>query len=229
MAVDTDARIKAVVFDLDDTLYPEKEYVRSGYHAVSDLLTNIYDIESKLWKAFVNGKPAIDTVLEEEGIYSDELKKRCMMQYRFHKPDIHLYTGIEELLIKLQNKEIKIGIITDGRPEGQRAKINSLDLEHLVNNIIITDELGGIDFRKPNELAFRLMKAKFNVTFQEMVYIGDNQRKDFIAPLKLGMKAWWLRNEDGLFYSSQPLQNDKIQIVNNINDLIQRCYKLMDD
>lgn len=90
-------------------------------------------------------------------------------------------------------------MITDGRPEDQRAKIQALGIEPLFDEIIITDELGGIEYRKPNTAAFELMHEKFNVPYEKMVYIGDNPNKDFVAPENLGMKAVWFKNEDGLY------------------------------
>ena len=74
--------LSAVVFDLDDTLYSEKEYVRSGYKAVAEIISQVDDAEEKLWEAFERKKPAIDTVLKDEGIYSEELKERCVEVYR---------------------------------------------------------------------------------------------------------------------------------------------------
>jgi len=81
--------LKAIVFDLDDTLYSEKEYVRSGYRAIAKQLPQVEQMEKKLWAAFVDKKSAIDEVLTAEGIYSDELKQMCLYVYRFHQPDIH--------------------------------------------------------------------------------------------------------------------------------------------
>jgi hypothetical protein len=46
-------------------LYSEKEYVKSGYKAVSDYLGGGY--EEKLWGFFEAGKPAIDELLKELG------------------------------------------------------------------------------------------------------------------------------------------------------------------
>lgn len=74
--------LSAVVFDLDDTLYSEKEYVRSGYKAVAEMIPQIADAEEKLWCAFEEKKPAINVVLKNAGIYSNELKDRCLNVYR---------------------------------------------------------------------------------------------------------------------------------------------------
>ena len=99
-------------------------------------------------------------------------------------------------------KTKKIGLITDGRPIGQRNKIKALNLEKYINEIIVTDELGGVEFRKPNTKAFELMQEKLKIPFEKMVYIGDNINKDFIAPEKLGMQTIYFRNENGLYFKN---------------------------
>ena len=191
--------LKAVVFDLDDTLYGEKEYIRSGYRAVAKVIPQVENAERKLWRFFLEKKPAIDEVLSMEGIYTEEIRQRCLVAYRLHEPDIHLYDGVMEILIKLRSNGYKLGIITDGRSEGQRAKIQVLGLGKYMDHIIVTDELGGVKYRKPNEAAFIQMADKLNVAFTQMCYVGDNIKKDFSAPLKLGMRAVWFRNQDGLY------------------------------
>lgn len=191
--------IKAVIFDLDDTLYSEKDYVRSGYKAVAKLLTEVESVEQKLWAAFESGRAAIDEVLKTEGIFTEQLKEKCLQEYRWHIPTIVLYDCVVDILRELTNRNIRIGIITDGRPEGQRAKIKALQLEKYMEYIIVTDELGGVEFRKPNEKAFQIMSKKMGIPFGEMCYVGDNVTKDFVAPEKLGMKSIWFRNLEGLY------------------------------
>jgi len=195
-----DKGIEAIIFDLDDTLYSEKDYVRNGFQAVADRLSQVEDVYEKLWASFLKGKPAIDEVLHESNIYSDKLKKECVEAYRFHKPSLQLYPEIKNILVDLRKKGIKIGIITDGRPEGQHAKIEALDLNDLVDEIIITDELGGVQFRKPNDISFRLMQGKMCIPYGKMIYVGDNIYKDFISPARLGMRCCHFKNPDGLYF-----------------------------
>jgi HAD superfamily hydrolase (TIGR01549 family) len=106
---------------------------------------------------------------------------------------------VKELLKKLRERGIKLGIITDGRPEGQRAKLEALGLYELVDSVLITDELGGVQFRKPNDIAFRIMQARLGVPYGQMLYVGDNPAKDFHAPRALGMQWLYFRNGDGLY------------------------------
>ena len=188
--------IQAVIFDLDDTLYSEKEYVKSGFEAVAAKHPEIENFANKLWVAFEKGLPAFDTVIGD----NECLKKECLTIYRNHIPNIHLYKSVEEIFNALRQKNIKIGIITDGRPEGQRVKIDALGLEKNVDEIIVTDELGGTQFRKPCDIAFRIMQKKLNVPFESMVYVGDNPKKDFVASFALGMKSVLFKNIGGLYY-----------------------------
>ena len=65
--------------------------------------------------------------------------------------------------------------------------------------IIVTDELGGVEYRKPNKVAYIKMRETLGVVFEEMCYIGDNLKKDFIAPKILGIRAIHFANTDGLY------------------------------
>lgn len=191
--------LKAVIFDMDDTLYGEKEYVKSGYSKIAEVLPQVENADQKLWKLFEEKKPAIDELLRIEGFDDPAVKEACLNAYRFQMPNIHLYPGVEEMLKSLRKKGMLLGLITDGRPEGQRAKIKALGLEAFFDQIIVTDEFGGSEFRKPNPLAFQTMKERMNVEYAQMCYVGDNTKKDFIAPQQLGMRCIWFQNRDGLY------------------------------
>ena len=230
-------KISGVIFDLDDTLYPEKEYVKSGYRAIAGYLLqecNIgkdkisYDIitgdieksdaiEKKLWSYFLEKKNAIDELLNELGI--PEKKQNCLDIYRNHMPDIELYDGAWELISTLKAKGIKVGIITDGRVNGQKNKTEALELTKLVDDIIITDELGGEQFRKPNDIAFRIMQCRWRLPYETIAYVGDNMAKDFIAPRQLGMRSIYFENKDGIYYNTAYDANECDLKITSIKEL----------
>lgn len=205
--------ILGVIFDLDDTLYSEKQYIRSGYKAVAKLLGD-EALADRLWTYFENGKPAIDELLNELGCIGR--KEECLEAYRKQMPEITLYDGVVCMIEDLKAKGIKVGIITDGRPEGQRNKIKALGLESLVDDIIITDELGGPQFRKPCDIAFRITQRRWGLPFEQMVYVGDNAEKDFQAPKQLGMRSVFFRNIDGIYFDNS--KND-VQEIDMISEL----------
>lgn len=204
--------IKAIIFDLDDTLCLETYYVKSGFSAIADAFGDC-TLADKLWQLFCQDK---SNVYQRAG-FTKEQCERAIDIYRNHKPTIKLDDKVVQLLKKLRLDGYKLGIITDGRPNGQRAKIEALGLEKLVDKIIITDELGGVEYRKPNPKAFELMKEYFGVEFCRMVYVGDNPKKDFIAPDKLGMQSVYYKNPNGLY--SNAVYNVQAQEITSISEI----------
>ena len=85
----------------------------------------------------------------------------------------------------------------------QRAKIEALGLDKMADEILITDELAGhgnvMEFRKPNDLPFLIMRKRLEIPCRNMAFVGDDIEKDFIAPKALGMECYWKKNEDGLY------------------------------
>ena len=92
------------------------------------------------------------------------------------------------MLRKLKRSGIKVGIITDGYAIAQRQKLKAIQADKYFDEIIITDELGR-DYCKPHPKAFEIIKERFEVSYDEMVYVGDNPEKDFhiktIYPIKV--------------------------------------------
>lgn len=114
-----------------------------------------------------------------------------------------MYDGVENMLKETRKRGLSIGIITDGHLKGQKSKTAALGLEVMMDTIIITDELGEPKYRKPCDKAFQLMRDIIrNGGYRTMCYVGDNIKKDFVAPEEFGMRSIWLRNKDGLYYET---------------------------
>jgi putative hydrolase of the HAD superfamily len=213
--------IKAVVFDLDDTLYPEADYVKSGFHAIEKTL-GINGLADTLWKLFETDK---NDVYQRAGL-DEEQTKRSIEIYRNHKPEISLSNEVLSTLKKLKDLSLKTGIITDGRPEGQWNKIKALGLERLVDNIIVTDEMFGIEGRKPDKRAFIKMCEFLKVEPCQMVYVGDNANKDFAIAEFLPITTVQLLS-NGLYANGDYLNNIKpTYIVKNITQVLDIVSEL---
>ncbi len=202
--------VKAVVFDMDDTLYSEREYIESGFKAVADELFRLTkeigsstleaDLYTFMLEAFEEGKRAIDLAIEKCGFGDEETKKKIISLYRNHTPKLTLYPWADELISWLcaeggLSKDM-LGIITDGSPNGQHRKLTALGLDDRVGHIIVTDELGGAQFRKPCDIAYRVMALRMQETYENIIYIGNNPTKDLKAPRELGMKTLFFDNPD---------------------------------
>jgi putative hydrolase of the HAD superfamily len=196
-------------------LFPETDYVKSGFNAIEKAL-DINGLADRLWKLFEIDK---NNVYQRAG-FDEEQTKKCIEVYRNHKPDIALSEEVFNVLNRLKELSYKTGIITDGRPAGQWNKIKALKLEKLVDQIIVTDEMFGIEGRKPDKRAFIRMCELLKVEPNEMVYVGDNPNKDFAVAKTLPITTVHLLR-DGLYTNSNYLNDIKPNyIIKNIMQVL---------
>ncbi len=185
--------IKTVIFDLDDTLYDEIDYCRSGFAAVAEFLANLHGtppaerIFDCLWKQFTGGNHTrtFNAALDELDInYDDKLINELIRVYRNHIPKITLPQDSRDVLCLLSNK-YTLALLTDGFLPAQKLKVQALGIEEYFKCIIYTEELGR-DCWKPSPAGFEKIMQSLNVKPEAIACIADNEQKDFIAPNKLG-------------------------------------------
>ena len=185
--------ITTVVFDLDDTLYDEVEYCKSGFTAVSDFLSGLPgmppadDFFSAFRHQFTTGNrtKTFNAALDELDIsYDEKLISQLIMVYRNHVPKITLPRESEEALSLLSSK-FTLALLTDGFLPAQQLKVKALGLEKYLDCIIYTEQLGR-EFWKPSPAGFEKLIEALDARPENMVYVADNQMKDFIAPNRLG-------------------------------------------
>jgi putative hydrolase of the HAD superfamily len=202
--------LRAVVFDLDDTLYPERSYVISGFAAVSEWTSQRFGVSAarcfiELDSLFERGaqRDTFDRWVSERGLPSDANLINDMLQvYRAHDPVIAPYRGVPELLARLQ-KGYRLGLVSDGHPERQLSKLKGLGLESFFHAVVFTDELGP-ECGKPSPIPFRVVLERLAVVGPEAVYVGDNPLKDFIGARDLGMRTIRVRHVLGLRSHLEP-------------------------
>lgn len=205
--------VKAVIFDLDDTLISEKDYIKSGYHLIAAIIEKRFGVDKNqvfddLMNLFrENPQNVFNRLYEMYHIeYSKEMIRNLIKEYRGHYPNIQFYSDVLPCLNGLKGSGIKTGIITDGYAIAQRQKLKAVEANKHFDEIIVTDELGR-DFWKPHPKAFELIKEKLEVNFDEMIYVGDNPEKDFhirtIYPIKtLRIMRQDLVHSSNLYYQS---------------------------
>lgn len=180
-----------VVFDLDDVLFNEFEYVRSAYWEISKKITpeNPTVFFKQIMVKYFSDDKVIDWIFTQKEFPHSYSKEELLLFYREHQPDVILNNKTKHFLDQLQINSIPIGIITDGRSSTQRNKIKALGLDQYATDIIISEECG---FCKPCENSYKYFMDKYNAA--GYVYIGDNYNKDFIAPNTLGWETIALAN-----------------------------------
>jgi len=203
---------KAVVFDLDDTLYLERDFVKSGFQAVSQWLADHCKLDGDkafdiLWAMFCEGhRGDLFDKLVETFTVTDFNIGDLIAVYRQHTPNIAPFKGIIPLL-KCLRKNNKLGLLSDGFLEVQKKKLDALGLAGYFDEVVFSDELGR-DCWKPSTIPFEMIIQQLNVQPCEAVYIADNPEKDFKGPNKLGMDSIRIRIEGGEHYSKEPQSNE---------------------
>lgn len=196
-------RIKTVIFDLDDTLYPEITYVYSGFQAVADMLSLQSTVSSQHWFnalieiLHVKGRGRVfDEALARFGLFSPTRVRRCVMTYRSHTPKIALFHEAEAVLRMLNERNIPVYILTDGNKNVQAVKIDALHVSPWIKKAMITHRYTKMH-AKPSPYCFQKIAALEKLTPQEIVYIADNPHKDFVGIKPLGFQT--ARLKQGMF------------------------------
>ncbi len=180
----------ALVFDLDDTLYLERDFARSGFAAAGDWLQQelgIGGFAETCWRIFEAGDRAriFDQALQSMGREPDAAMVELLVDiYRTHEPSILLAPDAGRYLAGL-GKGAMTALITDGPCGTQQAKIRALGLDKILDFIVCTDALGK-GFGKPHPLGFELVEKWAAASSMPLVYIADNQLKDFVTPRARG-------------------------------------------
>ncbi|OIO59830.1 MAG: HAD family hydrolase [Verrucomicrobia bacterium CG_4_10_14_3_um_filter_43_23] len=215
--------ITTIVFDLDDTLYPERQFALSGFRAADIFLKQQHNINNFLpiaERAFLYGLRGniFNVVFDSLGIRDLFLLQECIEVYRKHKPQLTLFDEAQKI-IKHYQKTKNLAIITDGLASVQQSKITALHLGEYIEPIIYTDSLGE-GCSKPHPAGFTKVMDFFKTSGQNCVYIGDNPSKDFIGAKQLSWKTVRIRRPRGEHAHLQVDQTKEADItISNLLEL----------
>ena len=177
--------MKVIVFDLDDTLYKEVDFVRSAFEYIVGQLgqSTAFDV---LWHAYQRGEDAFAACNTQMGL--NIAKNTYLDWYRSHKPNISLLPETAAFLTYCKNRNMVIGIISDGREISQMNKFESLGLGRWIalEDVVISESFGSA---KPSVANYQYFMDKYGGSPAEYCYVGDNPAKDFLAPNQLGWRT----------------------------------------
>jgi putative hydrolase of the HAD superfamily len=197
-----------VVFDLDDTLYNEVDFLISAYKEISIKIAVEINVSNEIVyediiEYFYNRKNVFEDILLK---YNSHLKVPELLNlYRNHKPQINLSEDKIEVLNFLKSKHVSLGLLTDGRSVQQRNKIEALNLDQWFAEIVISEEFGS---EKPNINNYKYFEKVFGDG--HYYYIADNVSKDFISPNKLNWTTICLKD------SGQNIHKQNAEILDDI-------------
>ena len=161
--------LQAIIFDLDDTLYDEKQFVIGGFDAVSHYVSIKYDVNQDIVNQLLfetlceyGRGHTFDIVLKKLGIYDEKDIPQLVEIYRNHTPNLKLYPEATTVLSHLKTNGYKLGLITDGNVEVQKNKVKALRVEDFFDCMIFSDEYG-IEKQKPNPFPYLKVVEKLKV------------------------------------------------------------------
>jgi putative hydrolase of the HAD superfamily len=224
-------RYRLVAFDVDDTLYPEVEYVRSGFDEVARRMAGAggaqaEQVRQRLWWHFQHGdrRRVFDAVLAELGGLEGLSVPALVELYRGHRPDIRLQPEVVQLLETLRGAGLCLAVVTDGPLAQQQRKAEALELARYVDEIIFTDALPP-GSAKPSTAPFERLASRFDVQPEQCIYVADNPGKDFVGPRKLGWFTIRLLRPDGMYSrQSAPPGGEPHATVTGLHEILRTIF-----
>lgn len=190
-----------VAFDLDDTLFPEDSFVQSGFAAIEQALKRLFSADGfakRAWSWYRLGEREriFDLVAQEMGLPQDKQTLDFMDRlYNSHTPDIRPYPDVLPALETLHMRAA-VTILSDGPPALQHRKIHALKVDHFVHRVVMTEEFGK-EYVKPHPRGYEELQRWMGVPAHRCLYVGDDPKKDFHAPRKLGWHVLRARRREG--------------------------------
>lgn len=181
-----------LVFDLDDTLYDELSYVRSGLLHVASWVHEEKNIDPNflyeaMEKALSESRSHIfDKAFQDVGCYSKSFINKAVRVYRTHSPDIHIHKAASDCLRRFSDRPKFL--VTDGNKTVQNAKVKALKITQYFQFIYLTYRYGR-KHAKPSPYCFLKICERTKTPADQIIYIADNPAKDFKGIKPLGFKT----------------------------------------
>lgn len=219
----------AVVFDLDDTLYAERDFVLSGFRAAATWAASSFGINGQvafgdLTSLYISGVrgDTFNRWIETLGRPASTARELVGV-YREHSPTIRPFPGITELLSELR-RVYRLGLVSDGYLSVQQRKLSALGIAEYFDAVVFSDAFGP-DAWKPSPIPFLEVLRQMRASPDRSIYVADNPRKDFIGARELGMRAVWARYSKGDYCvleaeTAAHAADDEVHSVVELRDLL---------
>jgi len=180
----------AVIFDLDNTIYDESIYFRAVFnfffttHNIKHVDLDVYLNDS----FFVKSKDVFGDVLKDINFYSENNREELFVYYKSIECILNPYDDFLKLVeLLISDKNIKIGLITNGTIESQKNKVKLLNISKYFHVITYARERGK-ELEKPNKYSFIRTLDILNIKPSDAFYIGDSPFTDIIGAKNAGIK-----------------------------------------
>jgi putative hydrolase of the HAD superfamily len=192
--------IKAVFFDLDDTLFDRESVIRTvigeQYASFKEKLRGIEESDFidrvlELDDHGLGDKAALYKTIEAEWNLDLGMGQRLLRHFWFcFERHCRPTEGAADTLRILRARGRKTGVISNGSTERQQRKLACMGIGGLLDTVLISEAEG---IRKPDPAIFMLACDRCGVRPNESVFVGDNPEADVAGARAAGMVAIWKR------------------------------------
>jgi len=215
--------IAAVLFDMDDTLYPEASYVRSGFRAVGRALAErgLADAAEAadvfIGIHFGEGRDRVFNKAAERIGFPEELVPTLVATYRDHEPEpLDFYDDVVDVLAALRPR-YRLGVVTDGWLNVQGAKARALGVADHVDHVFLADQLGRARWKPHPEPFHRCLEALGAPDPAQAVFVGDNPERDVVGARNAGMHPVRIVRGDAYFGGADDA--DAAPVITSLTEL----------
>ena len=192
-------RVRAVVFDLDDTLVPQGPWLAGAWSAVAEagsvvgralgIAVDAGALEQALLADAAAGSARGGIIDRAVAAVAPDLPVAPLIAaFRsFRAPSLAPYEGVVAALERCR-EVVPVGLVSDGDPDIQRAKLAAAGLDGAFDAVVLSDELGR-EYRKPHPLPFTTMLETLGTDPDEAAFVGDRPDKDIAGAAAVGMVA----------------------------------------
>lgn len=199
--------VTVVVFDLDDTLYPEEAFACSALAAAgrhASAAHGIAGMEAELLGHWARGhrKELFQQAYRSlgRGELPASLGANLLKAYREHRPEsLPWFPDARDVVGRLHARHA-LELISDGFLPTQANKFHALGAGIWIPNPIFTESLGR-EHWKPSPKAFEMVMSRHPIGTR-FVYVADNPSKDFVAPRTLGWQAIRVARPSGVYHAA---------------------------
>ena len=197
--------IKAVIFDIDNTLF---DFVEAKLKACKAVVESIRTgDEEELLNYFLRGVHGFENpenirdYLKDKGIYNEGIFEKCCEIYEKVKLEcINPYSGVRETLERLKSKDLKLAVVTDAENGDALKRLKKAGLLYYFDVIVSADMTGK---RKPEPDSIKMALNKLGVDAKEAILIGDSINRDIEAGKRLGMVTVYAAYGDRNFFEDK--------------------------
>jgi len=233
-------KLKAVLFDLDDTLYTNFSTGDAyGYERIGEYAEKTFGIDHAVFvrvmrekrKMFSRQQPGMPAIHDRVLVAQRTLESFGLNAIR-HAPALHqiyweamfskmtLEPSAAPLLKTLQQAGIKRVVCTDMMAYVQMQKIEYLGIADDIDYLVTSEEVGA---DKPRDIIFLLSLQKCHCLADEAIMIGDNFQHDVQGALDIGMGGIWLNRKK----EPRPEEKRTYKEVHSFTEAAEYIYTLL--